>query len=69
MINLDRGHRWDVSQTFGCLPDNPADMSVPDKTWIAIVVDDATGRFVVKSALHTTRDKAIADAEAKYRRR
>ncbi|MGW1160379.1 hypothetical protein ACWD48_19605 [Streptomyces sp. NPDC002519] len=70
MIKLDNGHRWDVGQTFGRLPENPnASFKAPDKTWVAVIVDTRTGRSVVKSALSATRGEAIADAERQYKNR
>ncbi|WP_055693409.1 hypothetical protein [Streptomyces prasinopilosus] len=69
-IKLDRNHRLETGQTFGRMPDNPSDtLTTPDKTWVAAVIDNTTGRFVVKSALSATQAEAIADAEAQYRRR
>jgi hypothetical protein len=66
-MQLDRNHRLDVGQNFGRLPENPgADFKVPDKTWIAVIVDNTTGRSVVKSEPSTTRNQAIDDAERKY---
>jgi hypothetical protein len=69
-IKLDNGHRWDVFQTFGRLPENPgANTKTPAGNWIAVIVDNNTGRAVVESAPSTTRAAAIADAERKYKAR
>ncbi|MET9150043.1 hypothetical protein ABZX82_01990 [Streptomyces griseoflavus] len=62
-IALKPGHQWDIHQTYGRILDTG---TVPDNTWVALIVDDRTGRFVVDSGLHATRDEAIAAAEAKY---
>lgn len=69
-ITLETGHRWSIGQTHGRLPDNlDGNLTTPGKTWFAVIVDNATGRPVVKSALSATEAEAIADAEAKYTRR
>lgn len=69
-ITLENGHRWSIGQTHGRLPDNlNGTLPATDKTWFAVIVDNATGRPVVKSALAATEAEAIADAEAKYTRR
>lgn len=65
-ITLQPGHRWDVHQSFGRLLDTG---TVPAKTWVAVIVDNATGRFIVDSGLHATRNEAIAAAEAMYTQR
>lgn len=69
-ITLKNGHRWSIGQTHGRLPDNfNGNLASPGKTWFAVIVDNATGRPVVKSGLAATRDEAIADAERQYTRR
>ncbi|WP_030168993.1 hypothetical protein [Streptomyces sp. NRRL S-813] len=64
--SLDNGHTWDVHQTYGQLPNNPTEYQAPGKTWLAVIRDTTTGRPLIKSQLHTTREQAIADAERQY---
>ncbi|WP_030757320.1 hypothetical protein [Streptomyces sp. NRRL F-5135] len=69
-VNLDNNHRWDVFQTHGRMPDNPAtEFATPNKTWLAAIVDNTTGRAIVQSELSATRSQAISDAAAKYEAR
>lgn len=69
-ITLENGHRWSIGQTYGRLPDNlDGNLPAPGKTWFAVIVDNTTGRPVVKSALAATEAEAIADAETQYTRR
>ncbi|GGV36917.1 hypothetical protein GCM10010293_40500 [Streptomyces griseoflavus] len=63
-LTLKPGHSWDIHQTYGRLLDTG---TVPDKTWVALIVDDRTGAFVVDSGLHATRSEAVAAAVTKYR--
>ncbi|MDR3083914.1 MAG: hypothetical protein LBV60_23865 [Streptomyces sp.] len=66
-ITLAPTHRWEVGQTFGRLPEDPnASFTVPDKTWVAVVVDNTTGRPVVKSDLKDNEQAARREAEARY---
>jgi hypothetical protein len=66
-MKLDSHHRLDVGQHFGRLPENPgADFKAPDKTWVAVIVDNRTGRAVVKSEPSASEQAARADAERKY---
>ncbi|MET8113786.1 hypothetical protein [Streptomyces prasinus] len=69
-IKLEPNHRWETAQTFGRMPDNLSDdYAAPEKTWMAAIVDNVSGRFVVKAGPHATEADAIADAARKYTRR
>lgn len=65
-ITLNSNHAWDVFQTVGRLLDDP---TAPGVKWIASIVDNVTGRVVVRSEPADTEQAAIADAEAKYKAR